>query len=141
MTVIAQTYRKENGAAHDTLGSALFQIVGSSLLIALCSQIKFVLPFTPVPLTLQTLAVLLVGASLGSRKGPAPCFATSPRSWPACPFYPEGLQILSFLSVPKEAMSSASVCKPISWDGLLKRPLSRKRLQFLSGGCLHAQPN
>lgn len=69
MTVIAQTYRKEKSASHDALGLALFQIVGSSLLIALCSQIKFVLPFTPVPLTFQTLAVLLVGASLGSRKG------------------------------------------------------------------------
>ncbi|WP_068471256.1 biotin transporter BioY [Candidatus Protochlamydia phocaeensis] len=48
---------------------SLLQVVGASLFIALCSQIKIHLPFTPVPLTLQTLAVLLIGATLGSRKG------------------------------------------------------------------------
>lgn len=47
----------------------LFQIIGASLWLALCSQIKITLPFTFVPLTLQTLAVLLIGASLGSKKG------------------------------------------------------------------------
>lgn len=45
------------------------QILGASGLIALCSQIKIPLFFTPVPLTLQTLAILLIGAQLGSRKG------------------------------------------------------------------------
>ncbi len=45
------------------------QIIGASLLLAFCSQIKLVLPFTPVPITFQTLAVLLIGVSLGSRAG------------------------------------------------------------------------
>lgn len=45
------------------------QIVGASLLLAFCSQIKLILPFTPVPITFQTLAVLLIGVSLGSRAG------------------------------------------------------------------------
>lgn len=49
--------------------SSLLQVVGGSGLIALCSQIKILLPFTIVPLTLQTLAILLIGASLGSKKG------------------------------------------------------------------------
>ena len=49
----------------------MLQVVGASLFIALLCQIKIVLPFTPVPLTLQTLGVLLVGASLGSKKGAA----------------------------------------------------------------------
>ena len=69
MTFIAQTYRHENDSSIEAMRLALFQIVGASLLIALCSQIKIALPFTPIPLTFQTLAVLLVGASLGSRKG------------------------------------------------------------------------
>lgn len=47
----------------------LFQVLGASFLLAFCSQIKIVLPFTLVPLTFQTLAVLLIGATLGSRKG------------------------------------------------------------------------
>lgn len=48
---------------------ALFQLLLASGFLALCSQIKVVLPFTPIPLTFQTLAVLLIGATLGSRKG------------------------------------------------------------------------
>lgn len=56
------------GERHSSLFSAV-QIVLGSLLIALCAQINIPLPFTPVTVTLQTLAVMLVGASLGSRKG------------------------------------------------------------------------
>lgn len=44
-------------------------IVGGSLLIALCAQIKIWLPISPVPVTLQTFAVLMLGALLGSRRG------------------------------------------------------------------------
>ena len=44
-------------------------ILGFSLFLALCAQLSFHLPFTPVPITLQTLAVLLTGAALGSRRG------------------------------------------------------------------------
>ncbi len=44
-------------------------ILGGSLLTALAAQISIRLPFSPVPITGQTLAVLLVGALLGSRRG------------------------------------------------------------------------
>lgn len=44
-------------------------IIGFSIFTALCAHISFLLPFTPVPITLQTLAVLLTGAALGSRRG------------------------------------------------------------------------
>ena len=44
-------------------------IVGFSLFVALAAQIKITLPFTPVPITGQTLGVLLTGAVLGSRRG------------------------------------------------------------------------
>jgi biotin transport system substrate-specific component len=37
----------------------------------LLAQVSIHLPFTPVPVTLQTFAVLLVGASLGSARGAA----------------------------------------------------------------------
>ena len=40
-----------------------------SLLIGLLSQIQIPLPFTPVPITGQTLGVLFAGAMLGSRWG------------------------------------------------------------------------
>jgi biotin transport system substrate-specific component len=44
-------------------------IVGGSLLVALAAQVSIRLPFSPVPITGQTLAVLLIGALLGSRRG------------------------------------------------------------------------
>jgi biotin transport system substrate-specific component len=44
-------------------------IIGFSIFMALCSRVSFMLPFTPVPITLQTLAVLLTGAALGSKRG------------------------------------------------------------------------
>lgn len=44
-------------------------VAGFSLVIALTAQIAIPLPFTPVPVTLQTLAVLLAGCLLGSGRG------------------------------------------------------------------------
>jgi biotin transport system substrate-specific component len=44
-------------------------VVAFSLLVALAAQVAIPLPFTPIPLTLQTFAVLLTGALLGSRMG------------------------------------------------------------------------
>ncbi|HEU0022050.1 MAG TPA: biotin transporter BioY [Dehalococcoidia bacterium] len=46
-------------------------IVGFTLLTALFAQISIPLGFTPVPITGQTLAVMLTGAALGSRRGAA----------------------------------------------------------------------
>jgi biotin transport system substrate-specific component len=43
-------------------------VVAGSLLTALAAQVSIPLPFTPVPITGQTFAVLLVGAALGSRR-------------------------------------------------------------------------
>ena len=43
-------------------------ILGGSLLIVLCTQIKILLPFTPVPINGQTFAVLMTGALLGARR-------------------------------------------------------------------------
>jgi len=44
-------------------------ILGASVFIALCAQIAVRVPFSPVPITGQTLGVLAVGALLGSRRG------------------------------------------------------------------------
>lgn len=44
-------------------------IVGASILFVLSARASIHLPFTPVPITLQTLVVMLVGAALGSRRG------------------------------------------------------------------------
>ena len=46
-------------------------VIGASMLIAIAAQVAIPLPFTPVPLTLQPLAVILVGVALGSTRGAA----------------------------------------------------------------------
>lgn len=46
-------------------------VVGASALIAIAAQIAIPLPFTPVPLTLQPLAVIFVGVALGATRGAA----------------------------------------------------------------------
>lgn len=46
-------------------------MIAASLLIALAAQVAFPIPFSPIPLTLQPLAVLLVGAVLGPVRGAA----------------------------------------------------------------------
>lgn len=68
-------------AKTETLAGAIFApldfarfaalAVGFSLLTALAAQVAIPLPGTPVPITLQTFAVLLTGALLGSRLGAA----------------------------------------------------------------------
>lgn len=58
--------------AHSALGTAIRQItlvLGGAAFVGLAAQIAIPLPFTPVPLTLQTFAVLLAGAALGSLRG------------------------------------------------------------------------
>ena len=44
-------------------------VISASMLIALSAQIQVTLPFSPVPITAQTLAVLLIAALLGKQRG------------------------------------------------------------------------
>ena len=83
--------------ADEGLGSLLRDLLlvgGGSLLIAFAAQVALPLPFTPVPVTGQTFAVLLVGFSLGTWRGGAsvllyllqgglglPFFAQSGNGW------------------------------------------------------------
>ncbi|MBI5243093.1 MAG: biotin transporter BioY [Elusimicrobia bacterium] len=64
-TLVQAVLPKAGAAAR--FGEAL----GFSLLIALSAQLAVPLPFTPVPLTAQTAAVMLAGALLGRRWGAA----------------------------------------------------------------------
>lgn len=47
----------------------LLLVVGGSVLVAALAQLSTILPVSPVPITGQTLGVLLIGALLGSRRG------------------------------------------------------------------------
>ena len=48
-----------------TLTGRIILAVAATGLVAVCAHISLPLPFTPVPLTLQTFAVILVGMTLG----------------------------------------------------------------------------
>lgn len=52
-----------------TLWREVALVLSGTALIAVAAQIAIPLPFSPVPITGQTLAVLMTGALLGSRRG------------------------------------------------------------------------
>jgi len=64
---VAEVFKADDRVVRGARQLAL--IAGASLLVALSAHISLPLPFTPVPLTLQNFAVLLVGLALGSRRG------------------------------------------------------------------------
>jgi biotin transport system substrate-specific component len=68
VTALAQTLPRPRGRTAAVATDAALVIAGS-LLIAAMAQVAVRLPFTPVPITGQTLAVLLVGTSLGWLRG------------------------------------------------------------------------
>lgn len=53
------------------IATSILLVVGAAALTAVAAQWRIVLPFTPVPITGQTFAVLLSGAALGLRLGAA----------------------------------------------------------------------
>jgi biotin transport system substrate-specific component len=65
-------------------------VVAFSLLTALAAQVVLPLPWTPVPLTGQTFAVLLTGALLGSRLGALAMLAYLAEGALGLPFFRAG---------------------------------------------------
>ncbi|HYE16789.1 MAG TPA: biotin transporter BioY [Pyrinomonadaceae bacterium] len=65
-------------------------VVGFSLLTALAAQVVIPLPWTPVPVTGQTFAVLLTGALLGSRLGALAMLAYLAEGAVGLPFFRGG---------------------------------------------------
>lgn len=65
-------------------------VLGGALLTAACAQVSFVLPWTPVPVTGQTFAVLVVGASLGWRLGAGSQLLYVALGLTGLPFYADG---------------------------------------------------
>ncbi len=66
---VAATYAPQNTSRAAWWTYQIILTLAGSLLIALTAQISFYLPFSPVPVTGQTLGILLVGTLLGSVRG------------------------------------------------------------------------
>ena len=78
----------------------LLLITTGALFVAALAQVKIPLPFTPVPLTGQTFAVLLVGATLGSKRGVASLALYTLMGAVGLPFFAGGASGLAYLSGP-----------------------------------------
>ncbi|GAI32777.1 unnamed protein product, partial [marine sediment metagenome] len=99
-------------------------IVCGSLVIGLCAQAAVVLPFSPVPVTGQTFAVLMIGALLGARRGGLcvlayltegmiglPVFALARAGWPVM-LGPTGGYLIGFIAAAYITGSLAEM----GWD-------------------------
>src|SRR5438067_1898347 len=72
-------------------------VVAFSLLTALAAQVAVPLPFTPVPITMQTFAVLLTGALLGRRLGALALLAYLFEGACGLPFFAQGYSGIWYL--------------------------------------------
>ncbi len=79
---------------------SLILITVFSLLLALSAQITIPLPFTPVPVTLQTMMVLATGALLGSRRGAAAVVLYIAEGTAGLPFFSMGRSGIAHLAGP-----------------------------------------
>lgn len=75
-------------------------ILGTSWVIAISAQITVNLPFSPVPITAQTLAVLLAGLYLGKNLGAASIAAYLAQGAAGLPFFAGGKSGLATLLGP-----------------------------------------
>ena len=80
-------------APRTSFARELLLVLGGALLVALCAQIS--VPMLPVPMTLQTLAVLLIGAALGSRRGAAALLSYLGAGAVGLPVFAGGASLLS----------------------------------------------
>src|SRR5271170_1893609 len=60
---------QRSGSLQDSLSGKVILVVAASAFVAICAHLSVPLPFTPVPLTLQNFAVVLVGMMLGPIAG------------------------------------------------------------------------
>jgi len=90
MTTLAPTlYNRTFPHVSQTVRNISLVLLGSWL-VALFAQIEIPLPFSPVPITGQTFAVLLVGALLGSKRGAAAMLAYIVQGAAGLPFFAGG---------------------------------------------------
>lgn len=103
-------------------------IFSFSIFISISSQISFLLPFTTVPVTLQTLSVLLTGAALGSKRGSLAVFAYLAQGAAGLPVFAGGTagftRLIGFTagylwSFPIAAFITGFLCER-GWDRSLK---------------------
>lgn len=112
-------------------------ILAGTLFTAALAQVRIPLPFTPVPLTGQTFAVLLAGAALGSRRGLASMSLYLLLGGLGLPFFAGGQGGLAYLAGPTLGYLLGFVLAAWLTGRLAERGLERSLrtsvLPFLAG--------
>jgi biotin transport system substrate-specific component len=108
-----------------------------ALFVAALAQVRIPLPFTPVPLTGQTFAVLLVGAALGSKRGAASLALYTTMGALGLPFFAGGASGLAYMSGPTLGylvgfLAAAYVVGLLAERGL-ERSVRTSLVPFLAG--------
>ncbi len=100
MSTLAHSLQRRHAARPHLLTDVLLVVLGS-LLVAGLAQLYITLPFTPVPITGQTLGVLVVGAGLGATRGASALLLYLVWGAIGLPFFSEGrsgVDMLAFAS-------------------------------------------
>ena len=92
-TLYARTFPRLSAPLRD-----LLLIFTGLIFVATLAQVKVLLPFTPVPITGQTLAVLLIGVTLGSKRGVASLILYIALGALGLPIFAGGASGLAYLS-------------------------------------------
>jgi biotin transport system substrate-specific component len=108
-----------------SLARDLFLVLVGSMVIGLSAQLAVYLPFTPVPISGQTFAILLVGASLGSRRGASSVLAYIVQGAVGFPVFAGGLAGLAVVLGPRGGYLFGMVLAAFVVGWLLERGWNR----------------
>ncbi len=109
----------------------LLLVFTGSVLVALLAQVRIPLPFTPVPITGQTFGVLLIGASLGSKRGAASLLLYLAEGLAGLPAFAGGASGFSALAGPTGGYLIGFVAAAYLVGLLAERGLDRRFLSAL----------
>ena len=98
MTTLASTLYTHTFPRSTVWQRNLLLVFTGALFVSAFAQIKIPLPFTPVPLTGQTFAVLLIGATLGSKRGSASIIIYTAMGAFGLPVFSGGASGLTYLT-------------------------------------------
>ena len=123
-----------------TLVRNIVLIAGGAAFVGLAAQVAVPLPFTPVPLTLQTFAVLLTAAALGSVRGVLAMLVYAIAGIAGVPWFAEGS---SGFSAPSFGyilgfIAAALVVGRIAEGGATRTPLRTAGLMVVGNLVIYA---
>jgi biotin transport system substrate-specific component len=123
-------------------GRDLALAAGASLLVALSAQVAFPLPFTPVPLTLQTLVVILAAAALGSKRASLAMLLYLLEGAAGLPVFAGGRAGLAHILGPTGGylvgfLAAAAVTGALADAGWMRRPLTAAAALVAAEACIY----